>query len=73
MLRRVGVFGWFVFRLSASPFWQTPQKEPKGLAPPSGFSLGAKNSLVEAKFQGHALTGHPWPDSALAASMPLNP
>ena len=28
------------FALTASPFWQTPQKEPKGLAPPYGSSLG---------------------------------
>ncbi|MNN55669.1 hypothetical protein D3C81_1705580 [compost metagenome] len=27
------------FALTASPFWQTPQKEPKGLAPPFGPSL----------------------------------
>jgi hypothetical protein len=26
------------FALTASPFWQTPQKEPKGLAPASGPS-----------------------------------
>ncbi|TDB56558.1 hypothetical protein EIY72_28850, partial [Pseudomonas vancouverensis] len=27
------------FALTASPFWQTPQKEPKGLAPAFGPSL----------------------------------
>ncbi|WP_448681477.1 hypothetical protein [Pseudomonas nicosulfuronedens] len=36
-LRRLGVCSGFLFRLSASPFWQTPQKEPKGLAPDIRF------------------------------------
>ncbi len=56
----------------ASHFGKRP-KVGKGLAPNIRFFAWAKNSLAPAKFQGHALTGHPWPDSAFAASMPLNP
>ncbi|WP_425318808.1 hypothetical protein, partial [Pseudomonas nitroreducens] len=52
---------------------KTVARLQKVLPQSSGFSLGAKNTLVEAQFPRHALTGHPWPDSALAASMPLNP
>ncbi|OPK11330.1 hypothetical protein BZ163_05045 [Pseudomonas sp. VI4.1] len=35
----VAVTAAYGFALTASPFWQTPQKEPKGLAPASGPSL----------------------------------
>ncbi|MBD9632802.1 hypothetical protein [Pseudomonas sp. PDM19] len=72
--RRFGVRSGFVFRpLGRVPFVKRHKRNQKGLPRTSGFSLGAKNSLVELKFQGHALTGHPWPDSALATSMSLNP
>jgi hypothetical protein len=58
--------------LTASPFWQTPQKEPKGLAPAIRVSLRS-TSLTPSLLQGPAAKGHPWPIAALAASMPLNP
>ncbi len=32
-----------------------------------------RGSLAPATFQGPAATGHPWPNAARAASMPLNP
>ncbi|TWC40105.1 hypothetical protein FBY03_10347 [Pseudomonas sp. SJZ079] len=59
------------FALTASPFWQSPQKEPKGLAPPYGPP--AAGSLTPSLLRGPAAKGHPWPITALAASMPLNP
>jgi len=63
------------FRVSPprATFFGKRPKEGKGLAPDIRFFAYAKNSLVEAKFQGHAAKGHPWPIAALAASMPLNP
>ena len=32
-----------------------------------------RGSLAPSPFQGHAVKGHPWPITTLAASMPLNP
>jgi len=32
-----------------------------------------RGSLASSPLQGHAVKGHPWPITALAASMPLNP
>ena len=72
-LRRFGVRAGFLFRPLGRPPLANAPKEAKVLPRTSGFSLGAKNSLVESKFQGHAAKGHPWPIAALAASMPLNP
>jgi hypothetical protein len=82
-LRRFGVRTDFLFRPLGRPTlandgWPPHPKEAKVLPRTSGFSLGAKNSLVEAKFQGHELgvpltKGHPWPIAALATSMSLNP
>ncbi|TLP74858.1 hypothetical protein FEA48_11650 [Pseudomonas nitroreducens] len=72
-LRRIDVRTDFVFSPLGRPPLANDPKEAKVLPRTSGFSLGAKNTLVEPQFQGHALTGHPWPDNALATSMSLNP
>jgi len=56
----------------AGPFWQSPQKEPKGLAPASGPALRS-GFVCSIAIPGHAAKAHPWPIAALAASMPLNP
>ena len=56
----------------ASPFWQTPQKEPKGLCPCIRVWL-RQTSLTPSSLQGPAAKGHPWPIAALATSMSLNP
>ncbi|MGE9762124.1 hypothetical protein [Pseudomonas sp. PDM20] len=54
--RRFGVRSGFVFRpLGRVPFVKRHKRNQKGLPRTSGFSLGAKNSLVELKFQGHEL------------------
>ena len=61
----------------ASPFWQSPGWR----APPKGTKKSCpcirprlrRGSLAPVTFQGPAATGHPWPNAALAASMPLNP
>jgi hypothetical protein len=71
--RRFGTRAGSVFRPLGRPTLANDPKWAKVLPQSSGFSLGAKNTLVETKFQGHALTGHPWPDNALATSMSLNP
>ncbi|MFV3331639.1 hypothetical protein ACNFIA_11955 [Pseudomonas sp. NY15437] len=50
--------------------------DPKGTkrsCPSIRFFAQAKNALAAAQFQGHAVTGHPWPITALATSMSLNP
>jgi hypothetical protein len=72
-LRRFGVRTGFLFRPLGRPSLANAPKKAKVLPRTSGFSLGAKNSLVEAKFQGPAAKGHPWPIAALATSMSLNP
>ncbi len=56
----------------ASYFGKRP-KVTKGLASDIRFFAWAKNSLVEAEFQGHAAKGHPWPIAAVATSLSLNP
>ena len=70
--RRLSIAPQTGFALTASPFWQTPQKEPKGLCPCIRVSLRS-TPLTPSLLRGHAAKGHPWPIAALAASMPLNP
>ncbi|VVQ16847.1 hypothetical protein PS938_04340 [Pseudomonas fluorescens] len=41
------------FALTASPFWQTPQKEPKGLAPYVRPLAEARGSFAPAFIRGH--------------------
>ncbi|OLU01885.1 hypothetical protein BVK86_16565 [Pseudomonas reinekei] len=43
------------FALTASPFWQTPQKEPKGLAPFVRHLARARCSFAPAFTRGHRL------------------
>jgi len=43
------------FALTASPFWQTPQKEPKGLGPGVRPLAGARGSFVPGFIRGHRL------------------
>src|SRR5690606_15091516 len=56
----------------AGSFWQSPQKEPKGLAPDIRPRL-RRGSLTPSLLQGPAYKGHPWPFKPLAASMRLAP
>ncbi|MFJ3263207.1 MULTISPECIES: hypothetical protein [unclassified Pseudomonas] len=73
-LRRFGVCADFSFRpLGRVTSSKRRRSNQEGLPRTSGFSLGAKNTLVEAKFQGHVAKGHPWPIATLATSMSLNP
>ena len=44
----------------------------KGLAPAYGPRC-AQVSLTPVPLRGHAVTGHPWPNTALPASMPVDP
>ena len=60
------------FALTARHFFQTPKKYPKRLAPAYGPRC-AQVSLVPVPLRGHAVTGHPWPNTALPASMPGGP
>ena len=60
------------FALTARHFFQTPKKYPKRLAPAYGPRF-AQVSLVPVPLRGHAVTGHPWPITALPASMPGEP
>jgi hypothetical protein len=60
------------FALTARHFFQTPKKYPKRLAPAYGPRF-AQVSLVPVPLRGHAVTGHPWPITALPASMPGDP
>jgi hypothetical protein len=58
-----GAFLGFRLQISprtASPFWQTPQKEPKGLRPCIRVWL-RQTSLTPSLLQGPAAKGHPWP------------
>ena len=41
------------FAFTASPFWQTPQKEPKGLAPSVRPLAKARRSFVPVSIRGH--------------------
>ncbi|MVW86437.1 hypothetical protein EI969_10895 [Pseudomonas sp. PB101] len=41
------------FALTASPFWQTPQKEPKGLAPCVRPLAVARRSFAPVFIRGH--------------------
>ena len=54
-LRRFGVRMDFPFRPLGRPTLVNAPKWAKVLPRTSGFSLGAKNTLVEAQFQGHKL------------------
>ena len=72
-LRRFGVRADSVFRPLGRPSLANDPKKAKVLPRTSGFSLGAKNTLAPAKFQGHAAKGRPWPIAALATSLSLNP
>ena len=65
-----------MFRLSASPFCQTPQKEPKGLAPPSGFSPRRKIPSSKRSFRGtprRAIPGPSWLSRHPCRSTPETP
>ena len=44
------------FALTASPFWQTPQKEPKGLAPNVRPLAEARGSFAPVSIWGHRPT-----------------
>ncbi len=44
------------FALTASPFWQTPQKEPKGLAPSVRPLAEARRSFAPVSIWGHRPT-----------------
>ncbi|MGX0889964.1 hypothetical protein AB7M22_001972 [Pseudomonas sp. ADAK2 TE3594] len=44
------------FALTASPFWQTPQKEPKGLAPSVRPLAEARRSFASVSIWGHRPT-----------------
>ena len=48
------------------------KSKQKGLAPAYGPRF-AQVSLVPVPLRGHAVTGHPWPSTALPASMPGGP
>ena len=54
------------------PFVKQPQKEPKRPCPSVRPSLRS-GSLAPVPLRGHAVTGHPWPNTALPASMPGGP
>ena len=63
-------FNWNIgFALTARHFFQTPKKYPKRLAPAYGPRF-AQVSLAPVQLRGPAVTGHPWPNTALPASMP---
>ena len=49
------------------PFGKQPQKEPKRPCPSVRPSLRS-GSLSPVPLRGHAVTGHPWPNTALPAS-----
>ena len=48
------------------------KSKQKGLAPAYGPRF-AQVSLAPVPLRGHAVTGHPWPNTALPASMPEDP
>ena len=48
------------------------KSKQKGLAPAYGPRF-AQVPLTPVPLRGHAVTGHPWPGTALPASMPVNP
>ena len=48
-----GVTATYGFALTASPFWQTPQKEPKGLAPSVRPLARARRSFAPVSIRGH--------------------
>ena len=49
-----------------------PKSKQKVLAPAYGPRF-AQVSLTPVPLRGHAVTGHPWPNTALPASMPVDP
>ena len=49
------------------PFGKQPQKEPKRPCPSVRPSLRS-GSLSPVPLRGHAVTGHPWPNTTLPAS-----
>ena len=63
--------GILVSLLQRVPFGRT-QKEPKGPRPIVRPSLRS-GSLAPVLLRGLAVTGHPWPITALPASMPVDP
>ncbi len=62
----------FCFAPSGESLLSNDTKGTKRSCPIIRVSL-RETPLAPSKFQGHASTGHPWPNDALAASMPLNP
>ena len=48
------------------------KSKQKGLAPAYGPRC-AQVPLAPVPLRGHAVTGHPWPNTALPASMPVDP
>jgi len=62
----------WVSLLQRVPFVKQPQKEPKRPCPSVRPSLRS-GSLAPVPLRGHAVTGHPWPNTALPASMPGGP
>ena len=71
--RRFGIRTSIVFRpLGRVPFGKRPKRNQK-VSPLHPAFRFAKSTLGSSEFQRPALTGHPWPDNALATSMSLNP
>ena len=58
--------------LQRGTFVKQPQKYPKRPCPCVRLSLRS-SSLAPVPLRGHAVTGHPWPNTALPASMPVDP
>ena len=58
--------------LRRGTFVKQPQKYPKRPCPCVRPSLRS-GSLTPVPLRGHAVTGHPWPNTALPASMPVDP
>jgi hypothetical protein len=59
--RRIGMHVEIWFRLSASPFCQTPQKEPKSLAPDIRFFASRKIPSLKRSFRGTPRRAIPGP------------
>jgi hypothetical protein len=60
------------FAPSGDLLWRTTHSRQRSHPWHPAFRF-AKSTLGFSEFQGHALTGHPWPIAALATSMSLNP
>ena len=71
-IRHLHLTGVLVSPLRRVPFVKQPQKEPKRPCPSVRPSLRS-GSLAPVPLRGHAVTGHPWPNTALPASMPVDP